>query len=242
MSRRLYTIHRWISAIAFVQLTAWTVSGAFFAIVPLSRVRGASVPRAHEAPLPRDPSTLPASQALARAAELGLTDVLTLELRATPAGTFYFAQGRDRTLRLDAHTGAPRRVDREEAEETARRDQPDRPAVASATLLENSAGIEYRDRPLPAWRVQMANADGMVVYVDANTGEVTARRNDIWRWYDFLWSLHIMDYRGRESFNHPLIIAAAGFAVLTVLSGVALWLVRLGRWIQRRRRVTVPHP
>ncbi|HYU15827.1 MAG TPA: PepSY domain-containing protein, partial [Candidatus Acidoferrum sp.] len=95
---------------------------------------------------------------------------------------------------------------------------------------------EYRDKPLPAWQVRLRDRPGTVVYVDAITGDVTARRNDIWRWYDFLWSLHIMDYRGRDDFNHPLLIGAALLAVLTVLSGLTLWFIRLVRWPGRRRR------
>ena len=108
--------------------------------------------------------------------------------------------------------------------------------VAEATLIEADAPIEYRDRPLPAWRVLLADSAGTAVWIDARTGEVTARRNDRWRQYDFLWSLHIMDYRGRESFHHPLLIAAAVLGLLTVASGATLWVLRFVRW--RRRRTT----
>jgi len=65
--------------------------------------------------------------------------------------------------------------------------------------------------------------------VDGVTGEVTARRNDTWRVYDFLWGLHIMDYRGREDFRHELLIVAAVVAVLTATSGLVLWIVRAAR-------------
>ena len=40
MNRRLYAIHRWISALAFVQLALWTISGSFFVLVPIARVHG----------------------------------------------------------------------------------------------------------------------------------------------------------------------------------------------------------
>ena len=71
---------------------------------------------------------------------------------------------------------------------------------------------------------------------------MTARRSDLWRTYDFLWSLHIMDYRGRESFHHPLLIVAASVGMLTVVSGAALWLVRLARRWQRPRKNTRAAP
>lgn len=71
------------------------------------------------------------------------------------------------------------------------------------------------------------------MYVDATTGDVKALRNGTWRTYDFLWSLHIMDCRGRDDFNNVLLIGAAALAVLTVASGAAVW---MARWIRRRRR------
>jgi uncharacterized iron-regulated membrane protein len=114
--------------------------------------------------------------------------------------------------------------------------------VRATTLVRDAAPIEYRgeceqgDCALPAYRVALADAAGTVVYVDATTGDVTARRNDLWRTYDFLWSLHIMDYRGRESFNHLLIHAAACLAMATVLSGIVLLCVRAARWVRKRAK------
>ena len=59
-------------------------------------------------------------------------------------------------------------------------------------------------------------------YVSGTTGEVLERRNDTWRWWDFFWMLHNMDYSERTSFNHPLIITV-GFAMA--------WLAVTGFWL-----------
>lgn len=235
MNRRLYAIHRWISALAFVQLALWTVSGTFFAISPIDRVRGRSAPNAHDPPIPAGVPVLAARDALGRAVSAGLAAPSALELRATPAGLFYVVRGGGRTMRLDAGTGADAPVSRAEAEETARRDQPGRPGVLGSTLIDSNAAIEYRAKPLPAWRVALADGAGTVIYVNAVTGDVTARRNDLWRAYDFLWSLHIMDYRGRDDFNHPLLVGAGLLALLTVVSGAVLWAIRFVRWWTRDR-------
>ena len=162
------------------------------------------------------------------ASAAGVMDPITIELRARPQGVFYIVRNKERAVRIDARLGAPSPVSREEAEETARRDQAGHPR---ATRVENVARgeIEYREKPLPAWRVDLDDSAGTHVYVDATTGEVTARRTSLWRTYDFFWSLHIMDYTGRESFHHPLILAAAFLAVLTVASGASLWALRLFR-------------
>lgn len=235
MNRRLYAIHRWISAIAVLQLAIWSLTGAFFVIVPIGTVRGEGVEGAHDAVLPDSLGVISPATAQALAGQYGLGAVSSLDLRATPSGLWYFARRGDHTVRIDARSGEFRPVELEEAEDTARRDQGGGPVVRSSALL-TEAPIEYRGKPLPAWRVQLDDEAGTAIYVDVRTGEVTARRNDRWRTYDFLWSLHIMDYKGRENFNHPLLIVAVGLALLTVFSGVTLWVVRLvRRWRSRAR-------
>jgi hypothetical protein len=84
---------------------------------------------------------------------------------------------------------------------------------------------------LPAWRVRFPE-HGMAVYVADNTGAVTARRSDLWRIYDTLWALHIMDWQNHENFNHPLIIIVAWLTLLSVIAGIALIPYRF-RWGRR---------
>jgi len=60
-------------------------------------------------------------------------------------------------------------------------------------------------------------------------GEVTARRSETWRFYDFFWKLHIMDYDDGADFNHPLLITAAGTAIFVALSGFILLIIKLRR-------------
>lgn len=238
-NRSFYALHRWISALALLQLAAWTASGLFFAIVPIERVRGAAVKGAHQSPISAVAAkTLHPAQALERLGQQGLREVTALELRASPAGVFYVGRSGSHSLRIDAQTGERAVVEQAEAEETARRDQPGHPVVLRSQLISDRPDIEYRERPLPVWRVALGDGAGTAIYVDARTGEVTARRNDLWRTYDFLWSLHIMDYRQRDSFNHPLLIIAALVGLFTVLSGATLWSLRLSR---RRRRGSSTH-
>lgn len=235
MNRFLYAAHRWISAIAIAQLVVWIGSGLFFASFSIDRVHGDHVELDRRL-LPDDAAALIApSTALAITASAGMP-FDTLELRRTPAGPVWIARGpHHAALRLDARSGAIVPVDRAEAEAVARADQRDGPTVLDAAFVDGDPPTEYRDHPLPAWRVRLADARGTVVWVDARTAEVTARRNDLWRWYDFLWSLHIMDYRARESFHHPLLIIAAAIAALAVASGGTIWVTRIVRRVRQSR-------
>jgi hypothetical protein len=239
VNRRLYALHRWISALALIQLTIWLGTGLFFAVFPIERVRGSGRSSALELLTPDDGvGVLTPATVLVIVANAGLTSVRALELRHTGRGPVYVARGSstgDR-MRLDARTGSLAPVDRDEAARTAAGDQGGRATVRDAQLVEREPGVEYRDEPLPAWKVSLEDDARTAIWVDGWTGEVTARRGDLWRTYDFLWSLHIMDYRGRESFHHPLLIGMASLGLLTVLSGVALWLVRISRRLGRQPR------
>lgn len=238
MNRRLYALHRWLSALALVQLALWTISGALFVFLPIDLVRGAPVKGAHAASLHEalTPAALAKAQEQARQANLG--DLTAIELRATPAGTFLLVRGARGIVRLGAASGEIVPVSDEEAKATASRDQPAHPAAGRAELLREDAPIDYRGKPLPAWRVELTDDNHTVVYVDATTGEVTARRNRYFRVYDLFWSLHIMDYHEREGFNHGLIRLFAVLGLGTVISGAVLWVLRMSRW--RRRRSGAP--
>jgi hypothetical protein len=46
--------------------------------------------------------------------------------------------------------------------------------------------------------------------------------SDIWRFYDFFWMLHIMDYQEYEDSNNLLIITAAILSLAFVMTGMML--------------------
>ena len=153
MNKRLYAIHRWLSAFALLQFTVWALSGLFFAVVPISRVRGGSVEGAHDAPMPDALGIVSPATILAQAAQAGLSGVYAVELRAAPSGELWYIVRRGHAaVRFDARTGALAPVTATEAEAIARRDQASQPAVASSAFVTEPA-IEYRDKPVPAWRV-----------------------------------------------------------------------------------------
>ena len=106
-----------------------------------------------------------------------------------------------------------------------------------AARVEQVAGnsAEYRGA-LPAWRVDFDDGANRSLYVAADTGVVTARRSTLWRVYDFLWGLHIMDWRGHEDFNSPLLIVATALGLIVIVTGFIMFPSRLGYTAWRRRR------
>jgi uncharacterized iron-regulated membrane protein len=114
--------------------------------------------------------------------------------------------------------------------------------LSSVELLAKSPA-EY-GRPGPVWQAKFKDRDSTTLYIDPETAEVRARRSSTWRFYDFFWKLHIMDYDDGKNFNHPLLITAAGAGLFVALSGMTLLFIKTRRtliaWRRRRRLVKPP--
>ena len=222
--------HKWLALIVGVQILFWFVSGLFFAVYPIERVRSEHrIAEQVAAPLSAVELRSPAEIApLLLAPPTKLTYGRDALGRAVAIAEF--ADGRPvlidlRALRLISPLSA------EEATAMAQAHVASAPRVLETRRIVG-ASPEYRGA-LPAWRVAFEDREGLAVYVAADTGAVTARRSDLWRVYDALWALHIMDWRDHENFNTGLLILATALALVVTLAGFVLLPYRLG-WIRRR--------
>lgn len=82
---------------------------------------------------------------------------------------------------------------------------------------------EYRGRPLPAFKIPLSGEGNPIAYVDAVSGDFQRIRHSQWRWFDFLWMTHTMDYQTRDDFNTLLLRSFSLLGLITVLSGFVLW-------------------
>jgi cobalt/nickel transport system permease protein len=89
------------------------------------------------------------------------------------------------------------------------------------------------------WRVRLADAHATDVFVDPASGEVAAVRNRTWRWYDGLWSLHVLGWVKRDNPAHVPLRIFGGLALVVALSGVALLVAHWTRRLRRRRALPV---
>jgi hypothetical protein len=226
-------IHKWLALVMAIQILFWFVSGLFFAAFPIERVRSEHAIAA-QAPAPVDLAA--AAAGLARLSAAHVAPGEKVELRVLLGHPVALISGGSARPRLyDLATGrlaSP--IPMTTAMLIAERDH-EGPARATgiARVTENSP--EYRGA-LPAWRVNLDDGAGRSLYVAADTGAVTARRSTLWRVYDFLWGLHIMDWRGHENFNSPLLIVATALALVVVVAGIVMFPSRLGYTAWRRRR------
>jgi uncharacterized iron-regulated membrane protein len=231
-ARLIASIHKWLGLIVGVQLVIWTATGLFFTAFALADVRGEQLlhPVGH-ARIDMSKVKLSSTDALKVVVEdqptqvilRSLADIPVYEIRA-PIGTYL----------ISAETGE---LMSPVSEDLAR--QVATGAWMGKGKLERMELVAKAPReaglPGQVWAAHFSGDGHPIVWLSATNGELGPARTDLWRTYDFLWSLHIMDYQGRENYHHPLIIAAAVLALSTVLFGVALLLHRFTRGLLQPR-------
>jgi hypothetical protein len=82
---------------------------------------------------------------------------------------------------------------------------------------------EYRGRPLPAYEISYKTDQNLKAYVAIENGAFQTVRHRDWRWFDFLWMTHTMDYQGRDDFNTIVLRVFSLLGLITVFSGFLLW-------------------
>lgn len=224
---KIRKIHRYLGLFAGIQLLIWTLSGLFFSLIPIEEIRGNHLIK-EARPVPLDRFTLISpSQLLRSHQQIKHIAVSDLQIKSRLGQPVYLVDLETGTAVFDAVSGqAVPPVNEKQAIMAA--NEISQVPVMSARLVEQvEAGGEYRGGELPAWRLLLE--DDSHLYIGVKSGQLRAVRTDDWRLYDFLWGLHIMDYEAREDFNHWLLKIMAGLAVITVLSGVILFVVTLRR-------------
>lgn len=221
----IHTLHRWLALALGVQVVIWTMSGVVMSLLPIEHVRGENM-IAYDAPTDlKVQNYFPPAGVLAEvegAREATLKTWLGREV--------YIVTGAAGKAMFDADTGeriSP--ISEEDARRAAVADFAGDDQIERATHLNQSPREAGKRGPL--WRIEFSDRNETRLYVSPDTGEVVARRNRIWRFYDFFWMLHIMDYEERDNFNNPLIRIFATTGLLFALSGLMI----IGFRIQTRR-------
>lgn len=239
MRRKTYLAHRWIGLTVSLQLLAWSVGGFTFSILDINDVHGDLDKRSEPAlSISMERVAITPKEAQQAAATHGLdpASIVRMTLRDRFDTTVYelFDNAGRPQLAVDAATGeVVERVSEEQIKAVALADFIHPATITSFKLLEGEPPLEFRGGPMPVYQVILDHPKNPHLYISPTTGQVLKRRNRPWRIFDFFWMLHIMDYGQRDNFNHWLLTTMSVLAILTSLSGLALWAWRIPR---RKRR------
>lgn len=210
--------HKWIGLIVGVQALLWMISGVYMTVVPLQIIHGDHLMHGHSESLAAATPRIAQSALMSR-----YPGITSLKLkRLLDREVYEIRQGRQASL-IDAASGeriTP--LERATVAELARKAYQGDAAVTGVEWI-TQAPQEVAKRPVPMWAVRFADSGATTFYFSPDTGDLLARRHSLWRWFDFLWMFHIMDYQERSDVNNTLLRIAASIGLLFALSGA--WLV-----------------
>jgi hypothetical protein len=208
--------HRYLGLIIGIQFLFWTISGLYFSWTDIDVIHG--------------------DQFLKEVQENSFTGLLSPDsiTKGTPIRSIalttildepYYWINND--LLIHAKTGKIKsQITADDAVVIADYYLIDGLKVKEVELIEKTdMHHEFREQPLPAWAVTYDHSDNLTVYIDARKGSFQRVRHDSWRWFDFLWMFHTMDYESRDDFNNILLRIFSVSALITVLSGYLLWYI-----------------
>lgn len=220
--------HRYLGVFIGIQFLLWTLGGLYFSWNNMEEVRG-EIYRAETSPLQFDGTLASPDSLLNELTQSG--DIMSFQLISIlgePVYQIMIAHGHHHEYQLyDAKTATRRpELSKEEAMAMANEAFLPEATIKSVERLEAgdvSKHHEYRNGPLPAWKVSFEHASNTNVYIAASKGTVDRFRNSVWRNFDFLWMLHVMDFEGRDHIGNWLLRIFSVLGLLTVSSGFILF-------------------
>lgn len=210
-------IHRYLGLFIGIQFIGWTISGLYFSWTDIDEIHGDQFHKEHV--------MAHSSGSLISPAQLDSTlNISSMELQFVNHQPHYWIND---SLLFDAKTGTLKKgVSETEAKAIAIAHLNEGlPILKTEYLTETGKHHEFRGRRLPAWAVHFDHPDKLVAYIDASNGSFASIRHTDWRWFDFLWMFHTMDYAGRDNFNNWLLRTFSVFGLITVVSGFVLYAV-----------------
>lgn len=227
-TRVVLRVHQWLGLLVGLQILFWVLGGLVMSALPIERVRGEHHAAAL-APAALAPATLIDLPTAMSAA--GLTVVRDARLYRAARGAVWLLTSDGGTRVVDARSGrtlAPLgRADVERLAAAAYVGTGHIVAIARHAAAPDETGLAG-----PLWSVDFDDRERTRLYLAPDTGDVVKRRSSLWRFYDFFWRLHIMNFGDGTDFNHPLLVGTASAALVVVGSGAVL----VVSWLRRRRR------
>ena len=207
--------HRYLGLFLGIQFLFWTLSGMYFSWTNIDDIHGDHFRKLDYKPL--------AFENLIAPDELKVQEgVYSIEIRDISGKPYYWI---NRGKLYNARTGEVKEgITEEEALYIAKNRMKDGLIPSGVEKIDEvGKHHEYRERLLPAYVISYSGKDQLKAYVSINDGRFQTVRHRSWRWFDFLWMTHTMDYEGRDNFNTVVLRAFSFLGLITVLSGFLLW-------------------
>ncbi|MCH8492871.1 MAG: PepSY domain-containing protein [Idiomarina sp.] len=237
-------IHRWLTLLFGIQLIIWSITGAAMVILQLPYIHGDHLVQ----PADRSVSEFTYLENITSVANEypDATEVTLVNRYINNGFQHVFVVNGNATRLLDAATLQPLTITEQDIRALAKRYYAPRnapsnapsnaqannhePNIAQLQLLTEPTESELAARHLPAWQVRFADTSNTTLYLSAVTGSLVTQRHTAWRFFDFMWMLHIMDYQDRSDITKPWLLA---FTVLTLLISISGLMLLVQKYLSR---------
>lgn len=207
--------HRYLGLLLGIQFLFWTVSGIYFSWTNIDDIHGDHYKNLEYQPKSFSNLISPTHLEVVE----GITSVELRDIANTP----YYWINKNRLFNAIDGT-LKSEISKEEALNVAKSHMKSDLKVASIEKIEVAGKHhEYRERLLPAFVISYKTDNNLKAYVSVLDGQFQTVRHRGWRWFDFLWMTHTMDYEGRDNFNTALLRGFSLLGLITILSGFTLW-------------------
>ena len=239
MLRWAIQLHKWIALAVGIQVLGWVLGGLIMTALPIEKVRSEQHIASVAPPALDLAKVLPAAKVIELA---GMTGVTEASLKSTPRGPIWnLAEGPGGESYFDAVTG--QNID-EITEAQARKF-----GIAAYKGAGHAVRVKYHEEAPgesqvsgAVYQVEFDDPERTSFYLSAYTGEVLSRRSNLWRFYNFFYQIHIMNFSGNQNYNHPTIVAVTSLTLTVVLTGFVLLWIRIARDLKSLRRHKLAEP
>ncbi|MCY2688662.1 hypothetical protein [Salinimicrobium sp. TH3] len=200
-----------------IQFFMWTISGMYFSWTDIDEIHGDHFRKSHVQPA--------SFTNLKGISELfPEVEVNSLQLKDVAGEPYYWIN--EETL-VHARSGIQKQeISQEEAVKIADKNMLNTLEISGIERITSTGDHhEYRGGRLPAFVISYAGSENIKAYVSVVDGTLGSVRHRDWRWFDFLWMTHTMDYETRDDFNTGILRAFSLLGLITVLSGFVLWFI-----------------
>jgi uncharacterized iron-regulated membrane protein len=207
--------HRYLGLFLGIQFLMWTISGLYFSWTDIDEIHGDQFKNLEYQPKAFDLLRSPT-------AVYSASGLKTIELRDLNNIPHYWVNN---SQLINANNGKVRNgITEKEALYVAKNYMKNGSEVIAIDLInETGKHHEYRKKLLPAYVISYKSDENIKAYVSVIDGKFQTVRHQDWRWFDFLWMTHTMDYEGRDDFNTIILRAFSLLGFITVFSGFLLW-------------------
>lgn len=233
--RTLTRVHKWAGLVLGIQIILWFSSGLFMSFFNIDKVHGDHVAEGQAWPLEME-QIAPLSLAhdlyvkdqkntLCRPEQETLCNIKPLKsiklLSAIGTPVWEFNTGKTKAY----YSGNPVKkwagLSEDRITDMALTYYKGDAQITKTVLFTEIVPKDFR-KDIPIWQVSFDDKSRTRLYISPIDGKLVNVRTRLWRTFDFMWMLHIMDYKERDNINLWWLKLAAFAGLLFALSGLGL--------------------